>query len=143
MIPTQTENPNGFHARYQVMKFLPDGTVVPPDPDAEYFVLRLDDGGSDPIHRFACRKAISAYAEFVAPHLPDLAVDLRKRYSVVPVLQLRCHLYARDGRHVHCTTIKTIERIPEVLTYLGRCYVFQNTENGECFYTDAYVESVL
>lgn len=77
MAPTKNENPSGLHARYTISKT--DGSPV--DPAAEYFVLRLDDGGSDPMHIAACRKAALCYADAIEPHLPQLARDLRARYS--------------------------------------------------------------
>ena len=46
MLPTESENPNGLHARYIVTK----ASGEPCDPEAVYFVLRLDRGGDDPIH---------------------------------------------------------------------------------------------
>lgn len=52
------------------------------DPEAEYFVLRLDFGGKDPLHVIACRKAIHTYANEIESYLPELAVDLRKRYPL-------------------------------------------------------------
>lgn len=58
-----------------------DGSPV--DPNAEYFVLRLDEGGKDPEHVRACRIAIQAYAMNVSHHLPVLANELLQRYSRV------------------------------------------------------------
>ena len=60
-IPTQDQNPMGLHQRYNVSKA--DGSPV--DPDAVYFVLRLDRNGDDGIHREACREAARAYASYV------------------------------------------------------------------------------
>lgn len=77
MIPSKDENPNGLHGRYQITKA--DGTPV--DEGAEYFVLRLDSGGSDPAHIAACRKAAMSYADEIEAHLPQLAADLRERYA--------------------------------------------------------------
>ncbi|NIR16047.1 MAG: hypothetical protein GWN86_19840, partial [Desulfobacterales bacterium] len=51
------------------------------DEGAEYFVLRLDRGGDDPKHIAACRKAIMTYVNEIEGHLPQLAADLRDRYS--------------------------------------------------------------
>jgi hypothetical protein len=76
MIPSKNENPNGLYNRYRVEKR--DGQT---DPNAEYFVLRLDDGGSDPAHIAACRKAVMTYADEIEQHLPQLAADLRARYA--------------------------------------------------------------
>lgn len=77
MIPSKFENPEGLHHRYNITKA--DGSPV--DLGAEYFVLRLDDGGSDPIHIAACRKAVLRYADEIEQHILQLAADLRARYS--------------------------------------------------------------
>ena len=75
MIPTQTQNPNGLHQRYIVKKV--DGSPV--DPDAVYFVLRIDGDGDDPIHIAACQNAINSYCDTLAAnkHMPQLVDDLR------------------------------------------------------------------
>lgn len=75
MIPSKQENEAGLHRRYDVRKA--DGTPV--DPNAEYFVLRLDEGGKDPAHVAASRKALMTYADEIEKHLPQLAADLRAR----------------------------------------------------------------
>jgi hypothetical protein len=75
--PTQEENPKGLYGRYIVQKV----SGEPVGDDAEYFVLRLDKYGDDPIHIAACRKAIMTYAEEIREHLPKLANDLIERYS--------------------------------------------------------------
>lgn len=76
MIPTQAENPEGLHGRYWIRKA--DGSLC--DPDAIYFVLRLDDGGSDPVHIRAGRFAARMYAMYIsvvaAEHLHLLAKEL-------------------------------------------------------------------
>lgn len=59
----------------------PEFILKPTDSDAEYFVLRLDDGGSDPIHVEACRQAVLTYATMIRNHLPELSGDLFKKYS--------------------------------------------------------------
>jgi hypothetical protein len=66
----------GLLPKYHVTKT--DGSPV--DPGAEYFCLRLDWGGSDPIHIAACRAAVRCYAEQIQNHLPALAQDLLQRY---------------------------------------------------------------
>lgn len=89
-IPAQYENPNGLHQRYLIKKLVPNGEdffghpkykTKDVDEGSEYFVMRLDDGGSDPIHIAACRKAVLCYAEAIKDHLPDLSKDLIERYS--------------------------------------------------------------
>lgn len=76
-LPTKEENPQGLPQRYIAQKA--DGSPV--DPAAEYFVLRLDDGGTDPKHVEACRKAIMEYADQIRPHRPRLALDIHQRYA--------------------------------------------------------------
>lgn len=84
-IPAKTENPKGLHKRYHIMKYAQTDTdsltLEPVSETAEYFVLRLDEGGSDPNHIAACRKAVIAYAVAIEPHLPELAKDLIERYG--------------------------------------------------------------
>ena len=75
MIPNKDENPEGYHAKYYIRKLY--GAT---DADADYFVLRLDDAG-EPNHVAACRKAILTYADAIAPHIPQLAEDLKERYG--------------------------------------------------------------
>ena len=77
MIPTQKENPKGLYQRYTISKT--DGS--PMDPNAEYFVLRVDLLGKDATHILACRKALMVYAEAIKDHLPNLSKDLIERYS--------------------------------------------------------------
>lgn len=63
-----------------VQKYVVTRTDGKVDKDAEYFVLRLDRGGSDPIHRAACRAAVMKYADKIKDHLPLLSKDLINRY---------------------------------------------------------------
>jgi hypothetical protein len=74
-IPRLIENKHGLHQRYVVAKT--NGEAV--DPAAQYFVLRLDDGGTDPCHTEACRAAARAYADAVRPipHLAKIGEELR------------------------------------------------------------------
>lgn len=94
-IPTQIENPNSLHQRYSIKKLVKDtyamGLImeadyikeVPTDPGSEYFVMRLDTGGSDINHIRACRIGINAYADAIEPYIPELANDLRERYPLL------------------------------------------------------------
>jgi len=101
-IPTQTENPKGLHQRYYIQKKVinpkagesygfangiemvePDFDMIPVDEDAEYFVMRLDTGGSDIEHIKSCRIGIHAYADAIQHHLPELAADLKERYPLL------------------------------------------------------------
>lgn len=98
-IPTQLENPNGLHQRYVIRKLVHEQHPLTyvggepslvregiyerePDKDAEYFVMRLDEGGKDPEHIKACRIGVNAYADAIAHHLPELAKDLKERYPI-------------------------------------------------------------
>ncbi len=67
----------GAYPRYCVTKL----SGKPVDPEAHYFVLRLDNGGSDPKHIAACRVAILAYANAIHEHIPHLAQDLFDEYD--------------------------------------------------------------
>lgn len=68
----------GLYNKYIVSKA--DGSQT--DPDAQYFVLRLDERQSDENHLRACRKAIQTYAKAIEKTLPFLAQDLRKQYPI-------------------------------------------------------------
>lgn len=94
-IPEQHENPNGLHGRYFIQKIVPNPKwepgrggpryfKVPTEQDSEYFIMRLDSGGSDPEHIKACRIGVNAYADAIEHHLPQLAKDLRGRYPIAP-----------------------------------------------------------
>ena len=48
----------GILSKYIIQK----SNGEPVSPNAEYFVLRLDDSCSDPDHIWACRRAIVLYA---------------------------------------------------------------------------------
>jgi hypothetical protein len=91
-IPTKEENPKGLHARYSIRKIVgwkkegfygmkPITKAV--DKDAEYFIMRLDEGGSDINHIKACRVGIHAYADAIETYIPELAKDLRERYPLL------------------------------------------------------------
>ena len=95
-IPTKSENPKGLHQRYYIQKV--SGTIThrdyfgnpyhevvteEVDTDSEYFVMRLDEGGSDIEHIKACRIGVHAYADAIQHHLPELAKDLRERYPLL------------------------------------------------------------
>lgn len=76
----------GLYRRFDIRKVTKVGdteVLTPVDPDAEYFVLRLDTGGSDIEHIKACRIGIHAYAEAIQPHIPQLARDLIERYPLL------------------------------------------------------------
>ncbi len=76
-IPTQHQNPDGLHQKYIIKK----SNGNPVDKESEYFVLRLDSGGDDPIHTEACRQAVLKYAELIKNHLPHLSEDIFNRYG--------------------------------------------------------------
>lgn len=86
-IKTQTENPKGLHQRFYLQKIQqqPNGSVTfeQVDENAEYFVMRLDEGGKDREHIKACRIGVHAYANSIEHHLPELAKDLRERYPLL------------------------------------------------------------
>lgn len=99
-IPTQKENPTGLHQRYIIKKLVNEERVLSSiggekslyesyqvekdvDPGSEYFVMRLDEGGSDIEHIKACRIGVHAYADAIQHHLPELAKDLKERYPLL------------------------------------------------------------
>ncbi len=101
-IPTQIDNPTGLHGKYFIQKikphpnagqlksetkwgerYYPDFILRPVDPNSEYFVMRLDEGGKDPEHIKACRIGVHAYADAIQHHLPELAKDLKERYPLI------------------------------------------------------------
>lgn len=67
----------GLQHRYDVFK----ANGEPIDEGAEYFVLRLDDGGDDKAHINACREAIRYYATLMQFDLPALAQDIWHKYG--------------------------------------------------------------
>jgi len=94
-IPLKEENPKGLHQRYLIQKIKGlkiagrdwfenpyyEPILEDVDPDAEYFVMRLDDGGKDSQHIEACRSAVLHYAEIIKDHIPELSKDLIERYG--------------------------------------------------------------
>ena len=67
------EEENRLEKMYIIIKA--DGSAV--DPNANYFVLRLDDGCKDKIHLNACRNAALAYKATVrGTHLENVGIDL-------------------------------------------------------------------
>lgn len=75
-IPSEDDNPKGLHSRYVVSRT--DGRT---EPNAVYFVLRLDGTGVDPIHVEACRAAAAMYSTVVgilpgSDHLHQMAKEL-------------------------------------------------------------------
>jgi len=121
---TQLQNPKGLHARYyiQKIKLMPNPNFSPMakqsqvinnsdplieglcevDKGSEYFVLRLDEGGSDIEHIKACRIGVHAYADAIKHHLPELAADLKERY---PLLSTQCTHEAME----RITSIKGVD----------------------------------
>ena len=89
-IPLKGQNPEGLHQKYVIKKVKcwkrrRTGDVYAEtektDPNADYFVLRLDDHGNDKVWVKACRKAMLTIAEEVRDHLPELAKDILSRYK--------------------------------------------------------------
>lgn len=65
----------GLYQRYHVTKA--DGSETQGDPF--YFVLRLDEEGTDRKHLQACREGALAYAHSIEKHLPQVARDLKDK----------------------------------------------------------------
>ena len=63
----------GLKMKYQIQKT--NGKQL--DEGFRALVMRYD-GGKDPVHLAACRKAISVYAEAIKDHIPLMAEDIKK-----------------------------------------------------------------
>ena len=68
----------GLYNKYHITKA--DGSSC--DPEAEYFILRLDSNCKDKEHLKASLKAIEAYAESIQDVNPVLAKDLFTKYFI-------------------------------------------------------------
>jgi len=106
----------GLYHKYNLQKT----NGEPLDPQSEYFVLRLDDGG-DPEHVAACRKAIKVYADSIKNYLPELYKDLKDRYF--PPTQLE--LDVKSGKVKWCEICLNMTK---------------RGEDGECIEHDHKVE---
>lgn len=76
-LPTAEQDPHGYHRRYVVLHA--DETAT--DPQAEYFVLRLDADGAV-THVAASKKALAVYADAIEGEHPRLAVTIRTRHQI-------------------------------------------------------------
>ncbi len=76
------QSPNEFRNTGLINKYViskRDGSEM--DPNAEYFVLRVDPHEpDDPNHYHACMMALIEYAYTIEPHLPQLSKELKERY---------------------------------------------------------------
>jgi hypothetical protein len=81
--PTIEDNPKGLQKRYNVRKIGKDGIVRErdQDPNAKYFVLRLDNYG-EKNHVLACRAALKLYADLIGIYLPELSEDIKDNYDL-------------------------------------------------------------
>lgn len=83
---TVSDNQRGLYQKYSIKKLVKENGLIKESPvskDAEYFVLRLDEGGKDRNHIAACRIGIHAYADAIESFIPELANDLRERYPLL------------------------------------------------------------
>ncbi|MFW6243273.1 MAG: hypothetical protein ACOC2W_03850 [bacterium] len=78
----QSNNEMGLYNKYHLTKT----SGKPIDPNAEYFVLRLDNGCKDKRHLDACRKAALTYANEIKDHLPKLSKELIDSYDLNSVM---------------------------------------------------------
>lgn len=84
MLPTEKENPSGLYQRYVITK----ANGEPVDPEAIYFVLRIDSHGDDWAHIEACRAAARAYAAHTsALGSPQLAAVGKELDALVDLLE--------------------------------------------------------
>ena len=143
---TQTieENPKGFHSRYIVSK----ANGEPVDPDAIYFVLRVDNGGDDPMHLCACRSALRAYAEIAmrTGHLKQLGEELWSMLNELdtegevmssdPIHSYYWHAGYQAGFHqvpsnVRCDTFKAREEYAIGFAAGQQAYIAKSKETAE------------
>jgi len=87
--------PAGLYNKYLITRT--DGQ--PLHPEFEGFVLRLDEHG-DPAHVAACRKAVMTYAKAIERTLPQLALDIMRRWDPVPE-GWEHHIIERPADHLH------------------------------------------
>ena len=98
-LPSIQQNPSGLHARYRVEK----NNGEPTDPNAVYFVLRLDDGGRDPEHIRASRIAALRYAQTILNggentlHLHEMASDVVGLLEKVNPAKKLDHVHPEDS----------------------------------------------
>lgn len=98
------ENESGLHQKYVIRKLVPKEFTASNlteygkrrsvsgiryvendvDEGSEYFVMRLDEGGSDIEHIKACRIGVHAYADAIEHRIPQLAKELREHYPLLP-----------------------------------------------------------
>lgn len=76
MFSPREKNPHGLHQRYRVEKL--EGEA---DPNAAYFVMRLDNHGDDQVWLRHCREAAKTLAHNLiddpdAAHLHQMAIEL-------------------------------------------------------------------
>lgn len=77
----------GILPKYSITKANGEAT----DPNAEYFVLRLDfHEGCDMRHVHSCRAALINYAISIKDHLPELSRDIISKYAsgLIPLDQM-------------------------------------------------------
>lgn len=121
-IPTKEESPDGLHQRYDISK--KDGDN---DPDAEYFVLRIDGGGDDPIWQAACQDTLMFLAERVKQYMPKFTTTVRDKY-----LSLVESNYIKDPTYSpYCLRCSTMNRM-------------EHTETGwKCNHCPAICDSIV
>jgi hypothetical protein len=131
----KSEAERGLYNRYQVLKTNGDSC----DPNAEYFVLRLDGYGNDIRHIQACRKAVLRYAEEIKSHLPKLADDLIQKYGEGsnPVLTPASVCECGHSKEVHqeggFVRGRTLTGLTGCVIYGCPCTKFtQKVEKREC-----------
>lgn len=152
-IPTQQQNPKGLHARYYIQKIIPlpqkfmglpaddSYKLEQVDENAEYFIMRLDEGGKDAEHIKACRIGVNAYADAIEHHLPELAKDLRERYPSLSA--------PSQGEATPLLTGEEIEKMAEeAYPIMSRqefgfsdkayqCYLYKKNRDRRCFIAGA------
>lgn len=123
---TTPEIPKGLYQKYYIQKlselrfkgydileqpiYEPVYTEV--DPDAEYFVMRVDRNGDDKIHAEACRQAVVFYAHQIKYHLPELSKDLIEKYRDPNILNLFDYIVNEIKRYSDLAEMEQTKRSP-------------------------------
>lgn len=128
-------NNAGLLPKYNISK----ATGEPVSPEAEYFVLRLDSNDDDPIHVWACRKALVAYASelYDNDHLSQLADDIMNCWGYETVARWLMTELANNYSKINDESI-----ISQFMPRLTEALKTFHTESHRCI-TESFVRDML
>ncbi len=120
MKPTSEDKQTELKAKYAISHT--DGS--PCDPNAKYFVLRLDyHEGMDEYHIACCRVAAEVYARGIADHLPALSAAL------MDVLSIDQRMPGERGLKVRFPTSIMLEALKEMHRHIEAMYTLQRFDS--------------